>query len=65
MLLPYVERLRAETGLVNDMAILVKDGEYEQTQMYFDDPELLTKLENAKIDVHAKIQIKFDVTACV
>ena len=64
-MLPYIELLRAETDLKEEMAVLVKDGEYEQTQMYFDDPELLLKLEKAKIDVREKIQIQFNDACCV
>lgn len=51
MLLPYIASVRQAKRLENERAIVIKDGEYEQIQMYLTQPALLDQLEEAKVDV--------------
>ena len=56
VLLPYLARVRTTWNLADERAVLVKDGEYEQINMYMTKPDLLAELEKAKLDVCRKQQ---------
>jgi hypothetical protein len=48
-----LERVRLARGCTGQPAAVIKDGEYEQIQMYDAFPELIERLREAKVDVRA------------